>query len=65
MTTPEGTMENAQDNKTRYSTVGMTIETYGTDEQREASLRRLQEELQLQGFNVTFFLVIKSGDRES
>jgi hypothetical protein len=51
-----------QTNKNRYTTIGMTVETYGTDAQREASLERLKSELALQGFNITFFIVINTGD---
>jgi hypothetical protein len=48
-------------NEQRYTTLGMTIETYGTDSQREASIQRLKDELALQGFNITFFIEFESG----
>jgi hypothetical protein len=48
-------------NEQRYTSIGMTVETYGTDSQRAASIQRLKDELELQGFNVTFFIELRSG----
>lgn len=53
---------NEQVNKSRFTMVAMTVETYGTELQRQDTMQRLQEELELQGFRITFFTEIKSGE---
>ncbi len=57
MTALRGPLTLPTENAVRLTNLRVALKTYGTDEQRHASIARLKQELELQGFIVNIQIV--------